>query len=330
MMVAMKRTAHNNRMKSILVTLGILLCVIVGGCHHKSYELEPRISYAPPPRLISKLPETFPELTCEERAQEWGKELFLGRSFAREMDLYRALTCFKSALFLIPKDQCARRLEIEYDIFFAYYLANKYTEAIEVFECGDLIYAPDDFPGLRNLLITLYDAYIKTDQPEKAYRLLCLISKTEPETTRKLALEKEVLEANFCNIVAIAEEFPDRESIDCFLAEYSCEAKSVSKAQTLNAILPGAGYYYVGQKKAAWTSFLINALFIGAAYQLFDRGYIPAGIIVTSLEAGWYFGGINGAGLAAKEYNQRLYSKLAKEMMLEKGLFPILMIQTSF
>ena len=95
-------------------------------------------------------------------------------------------------------------------------------------------------------------------------------------------------------------------------------------------LLPGAGYYYVGQKKAALTAFVINSLFTAAAYQFFAKGYPAAGFITLSFEAGWYFGGINGAGLAAKEYNERLYEVKAKDFMLKERLFPLLTFETSF
>ena len=45
---------------------------------------------------------------------------------------------------------------------------------------------------------------------------------------------------------------------------------------------------------------------------------------------GWYFGGINGAGLAAQEYNERVYERLARDTMIENKLFPILMLEKAF
>lgn len=263
-----------------------------------------------------------------ERSQEWGKEYFLGRLFAKDMDFYRALTCFKRALFLIPRTH-ERRLEIEYEIFFAYYAANKYQDAVEAFENSRLLNATESFP-LIDLLIALYDSYIKVDLPERAGRILMLLETMEANVANNLKLETSVIDADFPGIINAAANSPSNEAIAEFLTVYYTEAKSVSKAKILNAVLPGAGYYYVGQKKSALTSFLINSLFIAAAYQLYDRGYIAGGVIVTSLELGWYFGGINGAGLEAKQYNEILYSRLAKNTLERERLFPILMIQKGF
>lgn len=307
----------------------LFLCLTCFSCQPNSCSLEPNICFSAPPFLIESLPAPFAPLTLVERSQDWGKEYFIGKSFAKEMDLYRALTCFKRALFLIPRTH-ERRMEIEYEIFFAYYAANKYQEAVETFEGSRLMDAPATFPPLLDLLIALYDSYIKIDQPERACRILMLIETIESNTANNLRLETAVVDADFPGIVNAAGCSASNEAVSEFLTTYFTEAKSVSKAQTLNAILPGAGYYYVGQKKSAITSFLINALFIAAAYQLFDRGYIAGGIIVTSLETGWYFGGINGAGIEAKQYNEILYDRLARETLANERLFPILMIQKGF
>lgn len=307
----------------------ILLCIVFWGCQPTPCCLEPNLCYWPPPYHIERLPSSFPPLTPVERTQEWGKELFLGKAFAKEMDLYRAITCFKRALILIPKNH-ERRFEIEYDIFFAYYVAQKYQDAVEAFEGSRLIDAPETFPVFRDLLIALYDSYVKVNLPERACRILGILDAMDACAANQLRLETAISQVDFPGIVNAGNASSSCDHINEFITTYLTEAKSVSKAQTLNALLPGAGYYYVGQKRSAITSFVINALFIAAAYQLFDRGYIPAGIIVASLETGWYFGGINGAGLEAKQYNENLYSRLSRVTMERERLFPILMIEKGF
>lgn len=306
--------------------LAIICCT---SCHPKSSILEPNIQYSPPQRFIESLPSPFAPLSPEELSQGWGKELHLGRNFAREIDFYRAITCFKRSLFLLPP-RSNRKREIEYDIFLSYYLGNKYQEAIDIFDTCCLLDIPLDFPALNDLLVALYDAYLQVNQPEKAYKILSIIASIDEEKSKKLALESAVINADFPAIGQIAGNTSSGEAIAAFIDNFQFHAKSVKKAQTLNAILPGAGYYYVGQKKSALTSFLINALFIAATYQLFERGYIAGGIITASLETGWYLGGINGAGLEAKEFNERLYESLGKEALIKERLFPILMINKGF
>lgn len=308
-----------------------LLCLIsLLGCHPNSHIIEPSVFYIPQQRFVENLSPAFPPLSLEELEEDWGKELYLGIAFAREMDLYRALTCFKRSLILLLNNNIQRRQQIEYNMVFCYYLGNKYQEAIETFESSSLIDVPAEFPAFEDLLIILYDSYMQIDRSEKAYGILNLLASIDTQAATHLSTEAAVLEGNMESLQLISEMDPTSETIPLFLDEYFTHAKSVSKAQLLNAVLPGAGFYYVGQKKSALTSFLINALFITAAYQFFDRGYIAAGLITTSFEMGWYFGGINGAGLAAKEYNEQLYSALGKEMMLQNRLFPVLMLQKGF
>lgn len=322
---------HRRLVTCIFRLIGLLVLLsLTTGCQPTHCLFEPKISYAPPPCLIEKLAPAFPDLSTNELSQEWGKELFLGKAFAAEMDLYRALTCFKRALYLIPDQLTQRQLEIEYDIFLAYYLGNKFPEAIEAFESSQLISIPESFPALNDLIITLYDAYMKIGRPEKACRLLNLIASTDFDTAAALSLQTTISEGNIPAAFQIAEQHPAKHNVLTYLSDYQCQKLSPRKAKTLNALLPGAGYLYVGQKKAALTSFLVNSLFIAASYQLYNRGYIPAAIILTSLEFGWYFGGINGAGLAANEYNERLYETYAKTALIENRLFPILMIEHSF
>lgn len=309
----------------------IFSCLFGWGCQRHNCCLEPvAICYSPPKCLIEKLPSDFPELTTRERSQDWGKELYVGKLFAKELDFYRAITCFKKSLFLLPKGTSDRRFEVEYDILLSYYLSGKYQDAIEAFECSRLIDVPESFPALDDLRIILYDAYTQIDRPERAEIMLSAIEQEHAETANQLILGTEIQVANLEAIAQTACSTPSAESVYQMLDTYRAGYKSVGTAKALNAILPGAGYYYVGQKKSALTSFLINALFIAATYQLFDRGYIAAGIITASLETGWYFGGINGAGIEAKQYNQCLYERIGRETMTQERLFPILMLQHGF
>lgn len=114
------------------------------------------------------------------------------------------------------------------------------------------------------------------------------------------------------------------------LTSYDAKKKSPCKAQFANGILPGAGYLYVGQKQAALTSFLLNGLFIYAAVYFYTNGNVAAGVITTSFEMGWYFGGIYGAGEAAKYYNERLYERQAYPALSYNKLFPVLMLKYGF
>lgn len=304
--------------------LWLLLVVLVSGCAKIPSNLEPKIAYSPPERFFNQLPSAFPPLTKEEKKEEWGKELFLGLKFAHEMDLYRAITCYKRALYLAPRD---RKAEIEYHIFEAYYIGHKYQEAIEAYEGSELSLQPLSFPGSKEILLMLYDAYQETNQCDRACHIQQLLQRLDAPLEQRVEKYEAVKTADFETLSALS---IDDQSVEDLLACYASQEKSISKAKTLNAILPGAGYYYVGQKKTAVTAFIVNALFIYAAYQFFDHGYTAAGLITTSLEMGWYFGGINGAGLAARECNEIVYGTCAKDFLIKERLFPVLMFSFAF
>jgi hypothetical protein len=293
-------------------------------------QIEPEICYFPRAQLIQDLPSPFEKLSRDELRQEWGKELYVGLSFAHEMDFYRAITAFKRALIFMPQDNLTRRLQIEYSIFLCYYLGQKYQDALDTYEQGKLYHVTETFPAYKELLIMLFDCYQKTDQAQKGDRIHQWLYQCDAETANRLLLSNSLQTADIENIYAFAPSHPNEDCIKAFADDYLCAKKSVQTARTLNALLPGAGYFYVGLKKTAMTSFIINALFIGATYYFIKNNNIPVGIVTASLESGWYIGGINGAGLAANEYNQHLYEVNAKEIMAQNCLFPVLMLQKSF
>ncbi|KAF3362309.1 Uncharacterized protein PHSC3_001138 [Chlamydiales bacterium STE3] len=313
------------------VTLNLIkwLCLVllVSSCAVDPYlDFKPDVCYFPSARLIQSLPSSFPSLAEEEHQEEWGKELHIGSRFLQELDYYRAITSFKRALFIIPLEH-PRRTQVEFYIFQAYYLAGKYAEALESFEASQLAQVTLQFTALDELLLMLYDSYIHTNQIDQAIRVLGLMEIRNCESLPNLQLSHSMQHANFQQLDLQAEKNAD---IACFLNQYKSLAKSPKKARLLNAFLPGAGYLYVDQPKTAFTALMINTLFTAAAYQFFNEGYWAAGLVTAGIEAGWYLGGINGAGIAANEYNERLYECQAKDFMIKNKLFPILMFRYAF
>jgi hypothetical protein len=312
--------------KALLFVFLSLICTSC--CLKESCDIEPDIQFCTPPSVIENLPSAFPDLTAEELKEDWGKELLIANKFSRENDLYRAITGYKRALILLPLNHIQRQQQIEYDIILSYYLGEKYQVAVEAFEMSSLITVSNHFLAFDNLLKILYDSYSKAGQSAKAEKVYQLLEKVRPETALDFQHAQDVLDANFCALQNPC--VAPNENLTYFLDSYGQNAKSVTKAKVLNAVLPGAGYYYIGQKNTAITAFIVNSLFIAAAYYFFDQGNWAAGAFTTSLEMGWYIGGINGAGLGAKEYNEHFYEALAKDYMIKRHLFPVLSFQTTF
>lgn len=311
-----------------LLIVGLALTQV--SCQPVCQKMEPTIVCQVPTYRLSTLPSSFPTLSPMEQQQEWGKELLIGDVFAKESDFYRAITSYKRALILLPPSEVARRLQLNYDIVLCYYLGGKHQEVINTFEASELSQANPDFPAFNNLLLIVYDSYLQTKQEDKAECVLEVIRKFSPETADDLLLYQNLKQGNIEIARCLMSQHRDAEAMEMDFAFYDQFAKSPKKARVLNAILPGAGYYYVGQRRSAMTSFIINALFTAAAYQFFRHGYPAAGAITTSLELGWYIGGINGAGIEAREFNTRLYEGISRKILNEHAGFPVLMFETSF
>lgn len=319
-------------MMSKKLKLVLIICtgLIVSSCYRVPDKLEPQISYMVQDKYIRSLHSNFPSLDKHELAQEWGKEYYIGIAFAKKLDLYRAVTAFKRSEILIPDELYHRKQEVQYFIILSYYLGKRYEEAIDAFDESDLTIIDSKFPTYHDLLVVLYECYLHTDQKEKAKSIMTLLKHHYPDTAKELELSSALTMGNLKDVQKLPYSIQTKESCSTLLKEYQAEKKSISTAQGLNALLPGAGYLYVGQRQSALTALVLNGVFIAAAASFFKNGYTSAGIIFTSFEAGWYFGGIYGAGEAAKLYNDRLYENKALCTLNQHKLFPIFMIRYGF
>ncbi|MEZ5315323.1 MAG: hypothetical protein R3E91_03820 [Chlamydiales bacterium] len=318
------------------VTILMMLCVFQTGCYYRVPKcIQPSIQFPPHPKEIQKekrislsLPENFSllpfsPLSPEEKETDWGKEYRIALLFAEDFDLYRAITGFKRALYLIPNDLKGRSQEIQYMIALAYYLGRKYTEVIYIVDSTDLGSIDSLFPAYSDLLLILYDSYYQLGKTDHASHVLNLIEIQDSEIAHRLTILEAIKKVDL-NYLSLN---PAYRGVFC---GYHKAMKSIQKAEIFNAIMPGAGYWYIGMRQTAVTAFLVNALFIGAAAHFLHEGNIAAGVITLSFEGGWYFGGISGAGLAAKRYNEQLYCSYVGKIIQREELFPFMMLKYSF
>ena len=311
-------------------TLFLLLLLLLVNCYRIPEQIEPQIDYRLEESYLQGLTPAFAPISEEEKKEEWEKEYMIALSFAKDLDLYRAVTNFKRAEILLPENKQIRQLEIQYNILLCYYLGKRFQEAMHHFEKSQLQYADRNFPVFHDLLIILYACYSHLQEEEKAKQVLELIGKHFPKSYQKIRLSVALLTADIEEVKEVAQDTPYEEPTTVILSRYEQEKKSIGTAKTLNAFIPGSGYLYLGQKRAAITSFLINGLFIAATYHFFHNRQIAAGVITLSFEMGWYFGGIYGAGLEARYYNERVYEKTVSPFMNHNRLFPIFMIDYAF
>ncbi|MES2198618.1 MAG: tetratricopeptide repeat protein [Chlamydiota bacterium] len=315
--------------KKLTLVLALGSLILSSACTRVPEQIEPKIDYSVQDRYLLRLPSPFLPLSEEEEEKEWAREYKIAMGFAHELDLYQAITAFKRALFLLPKKERQRQIELQYEVLLCYYIGKRYSEVVQTFDTSGLRFVGAEFSASHDLLIILFDSYNHIKEPEKAQKILDYMQVHYPEEAQKLALSQSLQEGNIPLIEQVA-TLPNYDYLSSLLSCYEKEKKSVQKAQVFNALLPGAGYLYVGQKQSAMTAFLLNGLFIGASYYFFHKGNIPAGIIFTGFESGWYFGGIYGAGEEANFYNERMYEKCAAPVMNQHKLFPILSLRYAF
>lgn len=305
----------------------IFFCV---GCYRVPDKIQPQINYRLEEKHLEELKPAFAPISNIEKQDEWGKEYIIALAFAKEMDLYRAVSTFKRAAILVPKENETRKLEIQYNIILCYFLAKKYEDVLVAFEKSELDHVDKSFSTFHDLLIILYSSYLQVNELDKANTTFDLLKKNYPKSAEKIDLSTALMQPDLKRVDCLSKNTPYEKDITIMLDAYGKNKKSINKAKALNAVIPGAGYLYVGQKKAALTSFLINGLFIGAATHFFLNGQISAGLLTTSFEFGWYFGGIHGAGLEARYYNERIYEEMASSLMNHYQLFPVFSLQYGF
>lgn len=100
-------------------------------------------------------------------------------------------------------------------------------------------------------------------------------------------------------------------------------SKDPVTAGVLAAALPGLGHAYTNRYKDGVVAFLLNGLFIWAAYESFNRDLEVLGGILTFLELGWYSGNIYSAVNSAHKYNRAVKNEFLGSMAdrLDVGLF---------
>jgi len=306
-----------------------LLIVFVTSCYRVPDKIEPKVSFIQQESFVKMLTSAFEPLSIDELREEWGKEYNIGVAFAERYDLYRAVTAFKRAEILLPGKEAARRQEAQYYSLLCYYLGYRYADVIEAFNESDLQYVDPSFKTYHDLLVILYESYFNLKEYDHAEHYYEVLKVRYPETAEKLQVSTAMTTADFKTLKEWTVQKGNEKETESLVTSYERGKKSVPLAQSLNMI-PGAGYFYVGQVQSGITSLLLNSLFIGASYAFFNNGYTAAGIITTGFELGWYFGGIYGAGEAAKAYNERIYERIAYDTMQRQELFPVFVLKYGF
>lgn len=234
-----------------MMNKGILLAclLLLTGCVTPKSEMTPHLSYSVQDKYLQSLRSIFEPLSKEESSTPWGQEYTLGLLFAKKLDLYRAITCFKRAEIIIDSHLANnstdatssstehqtkhhpslfdRKTELEYQIVNAYYLGKRYSDAIDAFEESSLASTGRTFVAFRDLLVILFDAYLHEGETEKATWMIQALEKYFPLDAQKLHLTSAIHRADLTDIIERA-QFGEQE---VRLAELSTRAKTSSELQ---------------------------------------------------------------------------------------------------
>lgn len=338
-----------------------LFCLILSGCTWN--EQHPTLAHYTPSSQPIKTPDKK-----EHLGSDFEKELFLGKSFALQKDDSLAILHFRRAKILANSKQQAQKAYLY--ALNSYLSKRDFMEGLRFFSSDPVMLTPlsenSEKAAIWNqmrhdaLAIAAQMSLNQIAISPRSYGLYnsihqtlvneqnTFLSQRSNKLSQSLLTSVEVsflLQQGSCPKTALIEQYlntqntiqnPAQKLIEHrqLLQEAANFAKknhyNPGTARLLNALLPGAGYYYVGQKNTALTSFCLNVLFTAAAYRFFDQGDTAAGIIATSLELGWYIGGINGAGMAAIELNEKNWRNFCEERMEKEKVWPIFEVQTQF
>ena len=155
--------------------------------------ISPKLGYCVHDQYLKNMPSSFSPLNEKEKATDWGREYSIALSFAKNLDLYQAITAFKRSSILIPDTLIERRREIDYQIILSYYLGGQYKLAKEFFDHSLLANIEPSFPAFHDLLIIVYDCLRSLNETERTSGLLRIINEYFPYEKKKLDMSTAII-----------------------------------------------------------------------------------------------------------------------------------------
>jgi outer membrane protein assembly factor BamD (BamD/ComL family)/TM2 domain-containing membrane protein YozV len=157
----------------------------------------------------------------------------------------------------------------------------------------------------------VFQKIIHNKNPQKKteallWSILVLIKNNQFEEVDRL-LENEIFKIKLKKKIDIIERTIE--------VKKNINYKSPELAGFMSTILPGSGQIYIERHRDGVFTFILNALFIGAAYTAFQNGNYALGGILTLFEIGWYTGNVYGAVSGAHKYNRKTEEDIFKKNM---------------
>ena len=225
----------------------------------------------------------------------------------------RAIGEYKRFIYFFPRDS---RVEMAmYRIAESYFNSSRFKEAIKAFE-AILIKYPNTEISLKSYFM-ISECYLRQKSFGSAIlNLQNLIQITDHRDTKDEAyyrigwiyIEMAAWEKARVYFEKVSAQNADKYRLQRLSAELNQEGTISRKNPKLAgglAIIPGAGYFYLGRYYDGLIAFLLNAGLIYAAYESFDNGLNALGGIITFVGLGFYAGNIYGSISSAHKYNRK-------------------------
>lgn len=276
-------------MKKILITAMIVILLLPGGLCAEDFTAQ------------------YYDLR-EKEMQKFSAELFAAGEY------YRAITEARRYLSLFPKGE--RSEAMAKSIGDAYLMSHEWEEAVAAYDEFFMRFPASTLAGTAMFYKAI--ALLKQGVTAEAERLFQLILSGTDREKKGEAARWEILLLIRQNRFEEADKLlkdqmlrPDIEKetgpIEALLkAKQGALYNSPKTAGVLSALLPGTGQIYNERYRDGVYSFLLNTLFILAAYKAYESDNYGLGAILTLFEIGWYTGGIYGAVGGAHKYNRNI------------------------
>lgn len=253
-------------------------------------------------------------VSAAEQPAASGTVLGFADHLFEQKDYYRAITEYERFLFLDPQSPKARYAR--YRIARCYFEGDKLPTAVT--RLRELAVEPLTDRIGRDAMHLLGEAhYLRRDygKARKVFRdFLRLAADDRRADAVRIRIGWSYLREG--NWRQAAEEFrtlpegsalrEEAEGLESGALGYpDIRHKSPTLAGWMSALLPGAGQLYVGRRRDAAVSFLLNGTFIWATAEQFRKDNHVTGGILLFFESGWYLGNIYNAVGGAHKYNRR-------------------------
>jgi len=254
-------------------------------------------------------------------------------SLFRESDYETAATQYRLLLHVQPGFELAQRSKIK--IALCYILLARFNEAQSALE--EMLRDESMRASWDELFLWRAQCFLNSKDYLSAHeRLAALSCDAQSEDIRDYASyllawtylsrgDSGSAQRILATLSACARKAPALSGVEMkALAEAASDAKSLRRrspaaAGVLSACLPGAGHFYCNRYRNGCVALVLNAAFIGASVESYDKRIYVAGGVASSVALIFYSGTIYGAVNAAHRFNRSEREQFLRDLRRKFG-----------